>query len=52
MLFRSNFSLGRRTGTAEAVALVSIDGLAPESVLAQLKENPAVKLARSVEFPD
>jgi D-3-phosphoglycerate dehydrogenase len=48
----ANFSLGRRVGTAEAVALVSIDGLAPEAVLAQLKENPAVKLARSVEFPE
>jgi D-3-phosphoglycerate dehydrogenase len=48
----ANFSLGRRPGTAEAVALVSIDGLAPESVLAQLKENPAVKFARSVEFPE
>jgi D-3-phosphoglycerate dehydrogenase len=48
----ANFSLGRRPGTAEAVALVSIDGLAPESVLAQLRENPAVKTARSVEFPE
>ena len=46
----ANFSLGRREGTSEAVALVSTDGLVPESVLAQLKENPAVKFARSVEF--
>ena len=49
----ANFSLGRReggSGIAEAVALVSTDGLVPESVLAQLRENPAVKLARSVEF--
>ena len=46
----ANFSLGRREGTAEAVALVSTDGLVPENVLAQLKENPAVKFARSVEF--
>jgi hypothetical protein len=29
---------------------VSTDGLVPENVLAQLKENPAVKFARSVEF--
>jgi len=43
-------SPGRREGTSEAVALVSTDGLVPESVLAQLKENPAVKFARSVEF--
>jgi D-3-phosphoglycerate dehydrogenase len=46
----ANFSLGRREGTPEAVALVSTDGLVPESVLVQLKENPAVKFARSVEF--
>jgi D-3-phosphoglycerate dehydrogenase len=49
----ANFSLGRREGgrgVAEAVALVSTDGLVPETVLAQLRENPAVKLARSVEF--
>jgi len=46
----ANFSLGRREGTAEAVALVSTDGLVPESVLAELKENGAVRFARSVEF--
>ena len=34
----------------EAVAVVSTDELVPDSVLAQLKENPAVKFARSVEF--
>jgi len=32
------------------VALVSTDEQVPESVLAQLRENPAVKLARNVEF--
>jgi D-3-phosphoglycerate dehydrogenase len=46
----ANFALGRREGTSEAVAIVSTDGLVPESVLAQLKENPAVRFARSVEF--
>jgi D-3-phosphoglycerate dehydrogenase len=49
----ANFSLGRReggSGIAEAVALVSTDGLVPETVLAQLREHAAVKLARSVEF--
>lgn len=52
----ANFSLGRRDEPsqpgepAEAVAVVSTDGLVPESVLVQLRENPAVKLARSVEF--
>jgi D-3-phosphoglycerate dehydrogenase len=52
----ANFSLGRRDAPAapgeplEAVALVSTDGLVPETVLAQLREHPAVKVARSVEF--
>jgi len=52
----ANFSLGRRDAPLapgeplEAVALVATDELVPESVLAQLRENPAVKFARSVEF--
>jgi D-3-phosphoglycerate dehydrogenase len=52
----ANFSLGRREAPIrpgeplEAVAVVSTDGAVPEDVLAQLRENPAVKLARSVEF--
>jgi D-3-phosphoglycerate dehydrogenase / 2-oxoglutarate reductase len=52
----ANFSLGRRDTVAspieplEAVAVVSTDQLVPESVLAQLRENPAVRFARSVEL--
>ena len=52
----ANFSLGRQNGPAkagevmEAVALVETDGEVPESVLDQLKRNPAVLVARSVEF--
>jgi D-3-phosphoglycerate dehydrogenase len=52
----ANFSLGRRDAPTapgrplDAVALVSTDGLVPESVLAQLRENPAVRFARAVEF--
>jgi D-3-phosphoglycerate dehydrogenase len=52
----ANFSLGRREAPLhsgeplEAVALVSTDELVSESVLAQLRDNPAVKFARSVEF--
>src|ERR1022692_3826091 len=52
----ANFSLGRGEVPAapgeplEAVAVVSTDDVVPESVLQQLRENPAVKLARSVEF--
>jgi D-3-phosphoglycerate dehydrogenase / 2-oxoglutarate reductase len=52
----ANFSLGRRdvppgpAERAEAVAVVSIDGLLPDAVLAQLCDNAAVKFARTVEF--
>jgi D-3-phosphoglycerate dehydrogenase len=46
----ANFSLGRHDTAGEAVAVVSTDELVPESVLAQLRENPAVRFARSVEF--
>ncbi|PYT21246.1 MAG: phosphoglycerate dehydrogenase [Acidobacteria bacterium] len=52
----ANFSLGRRDEPVrpgeplEAVAVVSADVCVPESVLAQLLQNPAVKLAKSVEF--
>jgi D-3-phosphoglycerate dehydrogenase len=51
----ANFSLGRREGPAkpgealEAVAVVSTDELVSDSVLAQLRENPAVEFARAVE---
>jgi D-3-phosphoglycerate dehydrogenase len=52
----ANFSLGRgdspvRPGEPfEAVAVVATDDPVPEDVLAQLRQNPAVKVARSVEF--
>ncbi|MDQ6708415.1 MAG: phosphoglycerate dehydrogenase [Acidobacteriota bacterium] len=51
----ANFSLGREdshagSGHLQAIAVVSTDANVPESVLHQLMENPAVKLARSVEF--
>jgi D-3-phosphoglycerate dehydrogenase len=52
----ANFSLGRGEVPAapgeplEAVAVVSTDGVVPERVLQELRENPAVRLARSVEF--
>ncbi|MBV9507417.1 MAG: phosphoglycerate dehydrogenase [Acidobacteriia bacterium] len=54
----ANFSLGRRESPLhpdeplEAIALVTTDECVPEPVLAELRENPAVKLARSVEFPE
>ncbi len=53
----ANFSLGRRDAPLrpgeplEAVAVVEADEKPSETVLAQLRENPAVKLARTVDFP-
>lgn len=50
----ANFSLGRRDAPAkageplEALAVVETDGAVPEAVIAQLKQNPAVKVARAV----
>jgi D-3-phosphoglycerate dehydrogenase len=52
----ANFSLGRRDAPTtpgeplEAVAVVSTDELVSEDVLGQLRENPAVRFARSVEL--
>ncbi len=52
----ANFSLGRRDASGapgeprEAVAVVSIDGAAPDAVLAELKAHPAVRLAHAVEL--
>jgi D-3-phosphoglycerate dehydrogenase len=50
----ANFSLGRREiagkEVGEAIAVVSTDTEVPEAVLRELMENPAVILARSVEF--
>jgi D-3-phosphoglycerate dehydrogenase / 2-oxoglutarate reductase len=52
----ANFSLGRRETALhpgeplEAIALVTTDQPVSDSVLAQLRENPAVRFARSVEF--
>lgn len=54
----ANFSLGRREHPAtgeeqrEAIAVVTTDGLVPEPVLAQLREHPAVRLARAMELGD
>jgi D-3-phosphoglycerate dehydrogenase len=52
----ANFSLGRRDAPLnpgeplEALAIVETDGAVPEKVLAELKQNPAVKIARAVDF--
>lgn len=51
----ANFSLGRsETASAKglhtAIALVEVDGPVPDAVLAELKQNPAVRVARTVMF--
>jgi D-3-phosphoglycerate dehydrogenase len=52
----ANFSLGRQDAPAtpgaplDAVAVVETDEALPEAVLALLRENPAVKVAKTVEF--
>ena len=46
----ATFSLGRRNAGAEAVSVIETDQPVPDTVLAELLENPAVKLARSVKF--
>lgn len=46
----ATFTLGRRQSSAEALALVETDTTVPDSVLAQLLENKAVKQARMVEL--
>jgi len=50
----ANFSLGREdrpvgSGPLSAVAVVEVDAPVPDSVLQELLENPAVRLARTVE---
>jgi D-3-phosphoglycerate dehydrogenase len=52
----ANFSLGRQDAAPkngavrEAVAMIETDTVVPESVLHQLLENKAIKVARVVEF--
>jgi D-3-phosphoglycerate dehydrogenase len=46
----ANFSLGRREDLHEAIAVVTTDNEVSEKVLLELKENPAVIVAKSVEF--
>jgi D-3-phosphoglycerate dehydrogenase / 2-oxoglutarate reductase len=54
----ANFSFGRQDGVAvagrevQSISLLETDSPVPDSVLKQLLENKAVKLARIVEFDD
>ncbi|HZU27595.1 MAG TPA: phosphoglycerate dehydrogenase [Bryobacteraceae bacterium] len=46
----ATFSLGRREARAEAVSVIATDQSVPDEVLSELLKNPAVVLARKVEF--
>jgi len=46
----ATFSLGRRNSGAEAVAVIETDQQVPEEVLAELLQNSAIKIARSIKF--
>jgi D-3-phosphoglycerate dehydrogenase len=46
----ATFSLGRKSAGAEAVSVIQADQPLPEKVLAQLLKNPALTVARAVEF--
>ena len=46
----ATFSLGRQQAGKEAVSVIETDQPVSDQVLSQLLENPAVKIARSVEF--
>jgi D-3-phosphoglycerate dehydrogenase len=46
----ATFSLGRQEAGKEAVSIIETDQPVPQQVLSQLLENPAVKVARAVEF--
>jgi len=46
----ATFSLGRREAGAEAVSVIQTDQPVPDNVLAELRKNPAVKVARTVKF--
>ncbi|MBI3280858.1 MAG: phosphoglycerate dehydrogenase [Acidobacteria bacterium] len=52
----ANFSLGRQEGPApdgqplEAVSVVETDSVVPDAVLVEVLYNPAIKMARPVEF--
>ena len=46
----ATFSLGRQEAGQEAVSVIETDQPVPDKVLGELLQNPAVKVARSVEF--
>jgi hypothetical protein len=52
----ANFSLGRQDrpdapgGALQAIAVVEVDGEVPEKALENLRQHPAVRVARVVRF--
>jgi len=46
----ASFALGRSAPGADAIALVEVDGVVPESVVAEIRKLPPVKLAKALAF--
>jgi D-3-phosphoglycerate dehydrogenase len=46
----ATFALGRDREGGSAIALVAIDGPAPEAVLAKVEKLPGVKQAKGLKF--
>ena len=46
----ASFALGRSAPGADAIALVEVDGPVPDSVVAEIRKLPVVKLAKALVF--
>ena len=46
----ASFALGRSAPGADAIALVEVDGAVPDTVLAEIRKLPVVKLAKALAF--
>jgi len=46
----ASFALGRSAPGADAIALVEVDGDVPDTVLAEIRKLPVVKLAKALAF--
>ena len=46
----ASFALGRSAPGADAIALVEVDGAVPDTVVAEIRKLPVVKLAKALAF--
>jgi D-3-phosphoglycerate dehydrogenase len=46
----ASFALGRSAPGADAIALVEVDGAVPETVIAEIRKLPPVKMAKALAF--